>query len=129
MLDIALLPEEYAVCRLAAGSALPDGLLSAPAESGVVSVTSTVDELSVICRSDRVPTDATVETGWRCLRVVEPFHLAATGILASLAVPLAEARVNIVAFSTFDTDYLLVPSVRLPEALATLTKAGHRITT
>jgi hypothetical protein len=129
MLDIALLPEEYAVCRLPAGSALPDGLLSAPAESGVVSVTSTVDELSIICRTDRMPAEATVETGWRCLQVVVPLHLALTGILASLAVPLADARVNIVAFSTYDTDYVLVPSVRLAEALATLTNAGHRIAT
>jgi hypothetical protein len=42
-------------------------------------------------------------------------------------VPLADARVNIVAFSTYDTDYLLVPAVRLTEAVATLTRAGHRI--
>nr|BFE67035.1 hypothetical protein GCM10020092_003360 [Actinoplanes digitatis] len=41
--------------------------------------------------------------------------------------PLAEARVNIVAFSTYDTDYLLVPAVRLSEALDTLTAVGHRI--
>jgi hypothetical protein len=50
-----------------------------------------------------------------------------TGVLASLAGPLADARVNIVAFSTFDTDYVLVPSVRLAEALDTLTAVGHRI--
>ena len=36
---------------------------------------------------------------------------------------LAEARVNIVTFSTYDTDYLLVPTVRLSEALDTLTAA------
>jgi hypothetical protein len=32
------------------------------------------------------------------------------------------------AFSTYDTDYVLVPTVRLDEAIATLTKAGHRVT-
>jgi len=41
---------------------------------------------------------------------------------------LAEARVNIFAFSTYDTDYVLVPAVRLDEALAALAAAGHRIT-
>jgi hypothetical protein len=129
MLDIALLPEEYAVCRLPAGSSVPTGLLSGPAGSGVLSVTWTADEVSIICRADRVPSEATVETPWRCLRVVGPLDLALTGILASLVVPLADARVNIVAFSTYDTDYLLVPAVRLDEALATLAHTGHRIST
>jgi len=129
MLDIALLPEEYAVCRLPADAPLPTGLLSAPATSGVLSVSRTADELSIICRADLVPPDATVETPWRCLRVMGPLQLAMTGILASLVMPLADARVNIVAFSTYDTDYLLVPSVRLDEALTALTQFGHRVAT
>jgi hypothetical protein len=60
--------------------------------------------------------------------VVGPLDLALTGVLASLIGPLAEARVNIVTFSTFTTDYLLVPSVRLSEAVDTLLAAGHRVT-
>lgn len=129
MLDLDLLPEEYAVCRLPAGSALPSGLSTGPDAGGVVSITWAPDEMSIICPADRVPAEATVETPWRCLRVVGPLDLALTGILASLVVPLADARVNIVAFSTFDTDYVLVPSVRLAEAVATLAAAGHRIAT
>ncbi|MFY1688806.1 ACT domain-containing protein [Plantactinospora sp. WMMB782] len=127
MLDIALLPEEYAVCRLPADASVPAGLLAPSRDSGVLSVTRSGSELSIICRADQVPADATAETPWRCLRVAGPLDLALTGILASLAVPLADARVNIVAFSTFDTDYLLVPSVRLVEALAALRQYGHRI--
>lgn len=128
MLDLDLLPEEYAVCRLPAGSAVPSGLTAGRSSTGVVSVSWTPDEVSIICRADRVPDEATVETPWRCFRVVGPLGLALTGILASLVAPLADARVNIVAFSTFDTDYLLVPAVRLAEALAALVRAGHRIT-
>jgi hypothetical protein len=128
MLDLDLLPEEYAVCRLPAGSAIPDSLSTGPANKSVISVTWAPDELSIICPSERVPVDAVVETPWRCLRVVGPLDLALTGVLASLIGPLAEARVNIVTFSTYDTDYLLVPTVRLTEAIDTLTKAGHRIT-
>ena len=127
MLDLDLLPEEYAVCRLPAGSALPASLSSGPDDKSVISVTWAPDELSIICPADRVPEDATVEASWRCLRVVGPLDLALTGILASLAGPLAAARVNIVAFSTYDTDYVLVPAVRLREAIDTLTAAGHRV--
>jgi uncharacterized protein len=127
MLDLDLLPEEYAVCRLPAGTALPATLRSGPDDKGVLSVTWAPDETSIICPADRVPEGATAETPWRCLRVVGPLDLALTGVLASLVGPLAEARVNIVTFSTYDTDYLLVPTVRLREAVDTLVKAGHRI--
>ncbi|GAA3349695.1 ACT domain-containing protein [Amorphoplanes nipponensis] len=127
MLDLDLLPAEYAVCRLPAGSALPASLSSGPDDKSVISVTWAPDELSVICPADRVPDGATVEASWRCLRVVGPLDLALTGVLASLIGPLADARVNIVAFSTYDTDYLLIPQVRLTEAVDTLTAAGHRL--
>jgi uncharacterized protein len=127
MLDLDLLPEEYAVCRLPAGSRIPASLSTGPTDRSVISVTWAPDELSIICPSDRVPEEAVVETPWRCFRVVGPLDLALTGVLASLVGPLADARVNIVAFSTYDTDYLLVPTVRLSEAMDTLTKAGHRV--
>jgi hypothetical protein len=124
MLDLQVLPGDYAICRLPAGSAIPPGLDPA---AGVVSVTWTPDEISVICPSDQAPADATVETPWRCLRVAGLVDLTLTGILASLTGPLAEARVNVFAFSTYDTDYLLVPAVRLAEAVAALAAAGHRM--
>ncbi|HTJ39036.1 MAG TPA: ACT domain-containing protein [Dactylosporangium sp.] len=128
MLDLALLPGDYAICRLPAGSPMPAGLTEADATGAeVISVTWTPDEVSILCPAARAPEGATVETPWRCLRVVGPVQLVLTGILASIVSPLADARVNIFAFSTFDTDYLLVPAVRLNEALAALAAAGHRV--
>jgi uncharacterized protein len=124
VLDLVLLPDEYAVCRLDADAELPADL---DKSAGVVSVTWTPTEISIICTADRAPAGGTINTPWRCLRVNGPVNLAVTGILASLVNPLAEARVNIFAFSTHDTDYVLVPSVRLAEALAALTAAGHRV--
>ena len=127
MLDLDLLPEEYAVCRLPAGSPIPASLAAGPDEKGVISLSWAPDELSIICPADRVPEGAVADTAWRCLRVANEVALALTGVLASLIGPLAEARVNIVTFSTYSTDYLLVPSVRLSEAVDTLHAAGHRI--
>ncbi|GAA2679902.1 MULTISPECIES: ACT domain-containing protein [Actinoplanes] len=126
MLDLDLLPGEYAVCRLPAGSTLPASLTTGPDDKSVISVTWGLDEISIICRSERVPDGAEADTAWRALRVAG-LDLTMTGVLASLVSPLAEARVNIVTFSTYDTDYLLVPTVRLTEAVNTLTAAGHRI--
>jgi hypothetical protein len=127
MLDLELLREEYSVCRLPVGSDIPAGLLSRASQDGVVSVTWTPAEVSIMCPAAHAPEDAVVETPWRCFRVDGPINLALTGILASIVSPLADARVNIFAFSTYDTDYLLVPAVRLSEALAALAGAGHRV--
>lgn len=127
MLDIALLPGEYAVCRLAAGTAVPPTVWSDLNARQVVSVSWATDVISLICPTDRVPGDVVVETTWRCLRVVGPLDLPVTGVLASLVGPLTTARVNVIAFSTYDTDHLLVPEVRLSEARATLHDAGHRV--
>jgi hypothetical protein len=126
VLDLLLLPDDYAVCRLEPGSPLPLGL---DASAGVVSLTWTPEEISIICTATQAPAGAVVNAPWRCLRVAGPVDLALTGILASLVNPLAEARVNVFAFSTYDTDYVLVPAVRLGEALAGLAAAGHRVAT
>ena len=127
MLDIVLLPDEYAVCLLPTGAPIPVGLLDVHSGNDVVSVTRAAQGVSIICPSRQVPADAIVETPWRCLAVPGPLDVVATGVLARLAVPLAEARVDNLAFSTFDTDYLLVPSVRVADAIAALRDAGHRV--
>ncbi|MEH0936834.1 ACT domain-containing protein [Micromonospora psammae] len=127
MLDVALLPGEYVVCRLAAGTPLPPALWADPGDADVVTVSWTADGISIICPSERAPAQADLETDWRCLRVVGPLDLAVTGTLASLVDPLAAARVSVVAFSTYDTDHVLVPAVRLAEATTALERAGHRV--
>jgi hypothetical protein len=67
------------------------------------------------------------EPGWRALKLRGPFPFSATGILASVLSPLAEAEVPIFAVSTFDTDYVLVPEARLEKAVAALRAAGHTV--
>jgi len=92
-----------------------------------LSITRTADELSIVSLIDAVPAGAPAETGWRCLQVVGPLSFELTGVVASLSVPLAEARVPIFVVSTYDTDYLLIRSHDLDRACATLRDAGHVI--
>ncbi|HEX5727265.1 MAG TPA: ACT domain-containing protein [Longimicrobiaceae bacterium] len=123
MLDLTILPETYAVCRLA-----PDLPVPAWAWTGEVAcVARTRDELSVICAEPAVPAGVRCEPGWRCLRVEGPLAFGLTGILSSLVGPLAEARIPIFAFSTYDTDYVLVKAPTLPPAVEALEAAGHRV--
>jgi hypothetical protein len=54
-----------------------------------------------------------------------PFTLV--GVLASVTMPIARAGVGIFAFSTFDTDYLLVKATEMDKAIAALRAVGHEV--
>ena len=122
-LTLALLEGRFAICRLGLGDEVP-----AWAASGAfTSVTRTRDELSVVCAEGAVPEGIRCEGGWRVFQVEGPLDFGLTGILASVAVPLAEAGVSIFAVSTFDTDYVMVKEENVDRAVAVLGAAGHRV--
>ncbi len=122
-LTLEPVPGDYAVCRLPADAELPVWATGAP----FVSVTRSQAELSIVCPQDGVPAAVQSERGWSCLRVKGPLGFGMTGILASLAAPLAGSGVSIFVVSTYDTDYLLVQARDLERALHALERAGHAI--
>jgi uncharacterized protein len=122
-LNLSLLAEPLAVCRLPAHSAPPDWAWSGP----LVAITRSADELSLVCSAAYVPPGVQAEQPWRALKVAGPLDFSLTGILASLAAPLAEAGISIFAISTYDTDYILVRSSQTEAALDALRHAGHTI--
>ncbi len=75
-----------------------------------------------------MPADLPHRGGRRALRVSGTLDHSLTGVLASIAAPLAEAGVPIFAISTWDTDYVLVADEDLDRAVRALTAAGHRVT-
>lgn len=115
-----VLPGPFAVCRLEPNAPWP-----AWARGSFVSVTATEDELSIVCEASAVPPAVVADREWRVLKIVGPFAFTTTGVLASLAAPLAQAGVSLLAIATYDTDYLLVKSDALDQAITTLTAAGH----
>jgi hypothetical protein len=121
-LELTLLPDKLAVCRLDSGDES-----DLRAASGLFSVTRTANELSVVCPEDDAPEGAEVSGGWRALEVGGPLDHSATGVLASIAAPLAEAEVALFPLATFDTDYVLVREADLDSAFEALRAAGHRV--
>lgn len=122
-LDLCVLGDRLAVCRLPAGSPQPDWARS----GALTAVTWTADETSVVCAASVVPEGTPAETGWRALQVAGPLDFGLTGVLAALATPLAEAGVSIFAISTYDTDYVLVREEALEDAAGALEAVGHRV--
>ncbi|HEX6020536.1 MAG TPA: ACT domain-containing protein [Solirubrobacter sp.] len=117
-MKLAVLPGTLAVCRLPASDRIPSWALEL--HEGFVSITRTPDELSIVCPQEAVPPDTQVEEGFRALKVPGPIPFEQTGVLASIATPLAAAGISIFAVSTFDTDYVLVRETDLDRALAAL---------
>jgi uncharacterized protein len=122
-LTITVHPETYAICRLEAEAHVPDWACGA----GFLSITRTRNELSIVCEDRAVPADAHAERNRRRLQIEGTLPFALTGVLASIASPLAEAEISIFAISTYDTDYILVANEDLERASAVLEGAGHKV--
>lgn len=120
-LKLDLLPGTYAVCRLNRDAPVPDW-----ATAGLFcSVTRTAEELSVVCPDTLAPERVTKDSGWKVLMIEGPLDLSLTGVLASLAAPLARAEISIFAISTYDTDYLMVKNQQAAEAIQVLRAEGY----
>jgi len=121
--ELSLLPETFAICRLAPDAAVPEWAT----QGQFFSITRTGDELSVIAETALVPAGLRTEVSWRVMEVHGPFDFSEVGVLAALVQPLAASDLSVFAISTFDTDYLLVRCAQLCEALAALRNASHTV--
>jgi hypothetical protein len=111
----------YAISRLSPTEGIPvwaDG-------NGFVSISRSDEELSIVCREERVPDGTQSDPGWTCLKLLGPFAFDETGIVLSVIQPLSENGIGIFVVSTFDGDHLLVKSDRFEDARALLLNAGH----
>jgi hypothetical protein len=123
-MDLALLSQELAVCRLEEHDPVPDWAW----RGELVSITRARGELSVVCAAGAVPDGVRAERGWRALVVTTEMDFSMTGVAAALTAPLAEAGISVLPIATFDTDYFLVQDDRLADAIEALLAGGHRVT-
>jgi hypothetical protein len=122
-LTIALLPDRLAICKLSADAPIPAWADEGPFHS----ITRTSEELSIITTEASIPADVTCDHEWRAFKVEGPLEFSLTGVLESVARPLAEASISIFAIATYNTDYVLVKSDSIERAIATLRAAGHTV--
>lgn len=118
-MKMTLYESRFAICRLDPHDPIP-----AWVDGALLSITRTPRELSILCAESAVPAGVRAETGFRAMEVLGPLDFSAVGILASLAAPLAEAGISILAVATFDTDVVLVREGDLERAVAALGAVG-----
>ncbi len=122
-ITLKMLDGSYAIGRLAAGELVPawaDG-------TGFVSISRTEEELSIVCRAERMPQEIHADRDWVCFQFLGPFAFDQTGIALAVIRPLSEGEVGIFLVSTFDTDYLLIKQPLLERAKRLLLDAGHTL--
>jgi hypothetical protein len=114
--------ERLAIVRLPSDADIP-----AWPSGGFVTDTRTADELSIVCRQASVPRDVRQERDRIGFAIMGVIPQTTVGLLASLCVALAAAKVPVFVISTFDTDWILVPAERFEETRAVFEGLGHAV--
>ncbi len=105
----------------AQASAVSSGLLRGRSEVTLhfvddLEVTALLRESALM----ELPPPRSVQRGWSLITLDAVFDFELTGVLAALSAPLAAAGIPIGAMTAFSRDHLLVPCLRLDDALAAL---------
>lgn len=119
------IPGRFAICQLPAVSPAPAWATSTTGEFS--SVTTTPEELSIVCAESVVPEGSKAQKNFVCFQLEGPFPLDSVGILRQFLEPLSSAGVPIFAVSTFNTDFVLVHAEKKDLALEVLKRAGHEL--
>lgn len=122
-MNLTILDTTFSVIKLPKTEEIP----SWASKGELFSITRTIEELSIVCASSNVPDNILkdVEHDWKCIKVEGILDFGLTGILSSLANPLADNNISIFAISTFNTDYLLVKLHSIEKAKSVLENSGH----
>ena len=105
-LTLSLMPDTYAVCRLAPDSKVPEWAY----QGSFYSISKTSDELSIVVDQRFAPAGIKKAENWKGFKIEGPLDFSITGILAALSKTLADNKIPLFCVSTFDTDYILVES-------------------
>ncbi|HET6836655.1 MAG TPA: ACT domain-containing protein, partial [Gemmatimonadales bacterium] len=122
---LSVLPDRYAVCRLSRRDRVPSWATTS--SRGISSITRTADELSIIALDSVAPRNIRCERNWRVIKVRGPLPFDLIGVISGISGALADAGISIFAFSTFDTDYVMVKEGHLDAAVNALHRAQYPI--
>ena len=117
-------PEQLSVVRLPGGELPEFDWTPGP----FASLTRTPDETSVVCLTANVPAGSRAEGPSTLVEVAGPLSFGAVGVFTEVLDPLAAAEISVLGFSTYDTDWVLVPVAEAAAAAAAWRRAGLVIT-
>ena len=88
----------------------------------------TDNESSLICLTENAPENTKERVdGWRAFRIEGSLDFSMIGVLAELSRVLAEEKIELLAVSTYDTDYIFVKAEKEAKALSKLGEKGYGV--
>ncbi len=117
-------PEQVSIVRLPGGEEPTFDWTPGP----FASLTRTPDETSIVCLTANVPPGSRTEGPFRLVEVAGPLAFGAVGVFAEVLEPLVGAEISVLGFSTFDTDWVLVPVEQGAAAADAWRRAGLVVT-
>lgn len=96
-------------------------------KQGFYSITRTDEELSIVVDEDVNIESDKAEYNWRAIRITGILDFSLIGILAKISTILAQAKISIFAISTYNTDYILIKTDQLDDAIDVLRQNGYQI--
>jgi len=120
-MELTKIPYEFTVCKLSSAETID-------LSDDFCFVGKTDEEISLVCKSDRVPDNTTErDDGWKAFRIQGVLDFSLIGILSKLSTILAENKIGIFAVSTYNTDYILVKKDDFDRALKVLSEKGYTV--
>ena len=121
-LKLELFEDTFTIHRFSPSAKIPDEVFG----EAFFNIVKTEEELSIVCRNSLTLNSESCHQAWSCIKVSGPLELNTTGILAKLSKVLAGERISIFAISTYDTDYVFIPSKKTNAAVSALKDAGYQ---
>ena len=119
-MQLQFLKPVYSVCQLS-----PDDNLPAWAVREFLAIIRTDDELTIVAPTSTIPEDIKAQHDFACFRITGELAFDVVGVIAAISFELAEARIPILAISTYNTDYFLISNSNQEPARLALISAGY----
>lgn len=117
-------PESLAIARLDPGAEPTWDWTPGP----FASLSRSPSETSIVCLAAGVPSGVLTEGPFRAVEVAGPLAFDAVGVMAEILTPLVPAGISVLALSTYDTDWILVPEGHIDTASEIWRRAGLIVT-
>lgn len=117
-------PESLSIARLESGAEPTWDWTPGP----FASLSRSPQETSIVGLAASVPDGVLTEGPFRAVEVAGPLAFDAVGVMAEILTPLVPAGISVLALSTYDTDWILVPEEAIDLAGEVWRKAGLIVT-
>lgn len=121
-LPITILSGDYTIVKIPSGSAIPEWV----DRTRFYSITDAGDECTVVCAGEGLPEEYPHECSMKIFKIDMKLNFSDSGIISSVAAPLADHGIPIFILSAFGTVYFFIKMEHSYEA-ADILKEFHDI--